>query len=216
MSEVWIGAEALRPLLVPIEGLKTHPKNPRRGDVKQIAGSLARFGQVRPVLVDGDGTIIAGNHTYLGATSLGWSHVAVVANTFATEEEARAYLLADNRLADVGEYDRAELALYLEDLEKTNNWAGTGYAPNDLEHLRALERLANEPPPDPALPVVPVAPAPPPELREVVLLFTEEQLTKLSNDLRILRARFGVEAVVDTVLEAVRREAFRVNQDAAA
>jgi ParB-like chromosome segregation protein Spo0J len=106
---VWNGPEALRELLVPLAALERHPQNPRRGRVHEIAESLGRFGQVRPVLAHGH-RIVAGNHTYLAAADLGWTHVAVVQHTFADDQEARAYLLADNRLPELGDYEPVPFA----------------------------------------------------------------------------------------------------------
>lgn len=134
---VWKGAEQLRGVLVPVDSIVTHPKNPRRGKVVLIAESLQRFGQVRPILLDDDNTITAGNHTYLAAKELGWTHVAAVSNKFASPDEARAYLLADNRLGELGDYAGEQQLALLEELEASGSWAGTGYTPDDMEDLRA-------------------------------------------------------------------------------
>lgn len=206
----WAGAEDLRALLVPVESITRHPQNPKRGDVEEIKKSLQRFGQVRPILVD-KGTIIAGNHTYLAACELGWAEVAVVNNDFKDETEALAYLVADNRLGDLGEYDRAELLLFVEELGKNGRWEGTGYQPDDLAHLRALEEAANRPAPEPASRPI-VDPTPVPEFREVVLLFDESQQGEFGANVRKLRAAYDLEGISDTVLRAVREEAFRLNQ----
>jgi hypothetical protein len=50
-------------LAVPISDLKSLEGNPRRGDVKAVARSLRRFGQRKPIVVDGKGTVITGNRT---------------------------------------------------------------------------------------------------------------------------------------------------------
>lgn len=128
---VWNGSEALRPYLVAVGDLQRHPQNPRIGDVGAIRLSLERFGQVRPLLAD-KGVIVAGNHTYLAALELGWTHVAVVAHDFQSEEEAKAFLLADNRLPDLGGYDDASLRDLLRSLEELE---GTGYSADDLADL---------------------------------------------------------------------------------
>lgn len=215
-TAVWEGSEDLRERLVPLGSLTRHPLNPRIGDVPKIAESLARFGQTRPILAEAEGTIIAGNHTYLAAESLGWTHVAVVRNQFASPEEARAYLLADNRLGDLGEYDRAELVVLVAELEAVGRWEGTGYTADDLEQMRALEALAAAPPPDlddPADPPPPVPPpTPPPPLREVVLLFEEEQQAVFGTHVRTLRARYDLEGVTDTVLRVLHDEAMLAHQ----
>lgn len=208
-TAAWKGAAALAPFLMPVGDLHVHPRNPRQGEVAEIAASLKRFGQVRLVLASPDGTIIAGNHTYLAAVELGWPEVAAVVNEWASEEEARDYLLADNRLGDLGEYERQELILLLADLEATGRWDGTGYQADDLGHLRELEALANMPPPEPGELILP---PPPPQLRELVLLYTEDQLGEVSANIRALRARYKTDDVTETILAAVQREAVRLNQ----
>lgn len=207
---VWKGAEQIRPFLRPVEDIHVHPRNPRIGDIGEIAKSLDRWGQVRLILFDAEGQIVAGNHTYLAAIDNGWTHVGAVLNDFATPQEAAAYLLADNKIGDEGEYERAEQIEMLAELEATGRWEGTGYAPDDLAHLRGLDRIANAPPP--ALPPEPPAGPPIPELREVVLLYTSEQKSELAAGVKVLRRRYGLEGVTETVLRAVQDEALRLNQ----
>lgn len=97
--------ESLRSLAVPIESLQGLPGNPRRGDVDAVAASLSRFGQRKPIVVrKDDGTIIAGNHTWQAAKKLGWSEIAV-AYVGDDDVTAQAYALADNRTAELGDYD---------------------------------------------------------------------------------------------------------------
>lgn len=208
---IWKGAEQVRPFLRPLTDLHVHPRNPRRGNVDEIAKSLARFGQVRLVLIDEDGTIVAGNHTYLGAAALGWTHVGAVVNRFSSPEEASSYLLADNRIGDVGEYENAELRALLEELDAVGNYDGTGYVADDLAQMRALDELASAP-----VPALPPAQPPPnlgvPTLRELVLLYTDEQQTALAAAIKTLRRSYGLEGVTETVLRAVGREALRLNQ----
>ena len=214
-AAIWTGADELRARLVPIADLTRHPDNPRRGDVDEIVKSLGRFGQVRPILIDDGNTVIAGNHTLLAAERLGWTHVAAVVNAFGNAEDAKAYLLADNRLSDLGEFDRAELALLVAELETSGRWDGTGYTSDDLDHMRAMQAARDtQLPPPPVLP--PVDPALPPGLREVVLLFDEEQQQEFGGHVRALRARYGLEGVTDTVLKALHDEALLVHQGAPA
>jgi DNA modification methylase len=134
--EVWRGAEYLRPVLVPIDSLEPWPDNPRRGDVAAIAASLDRFGQVRPVLVQGS-RIVAGHHLVLAALERGYTHIAVGDHDFGSEDEARAYLLADNRTAELGVVDDALLSAQLAALQDTR---GIGYTDKDLAQLES--RLA--------------------------------------------------------------------------
>lgn len=86
-------------------------------NVDAIAASLRRFGQQKPIVVDGDGTVIAGNGTIRAALSLGWETVAVV-RTALVGDEARAFAIADNRTAELATWEdetlRAQLAALAE------------------------------------------------------------------------------------------------------
>lgn len=209
-SMVWEGADDMRLWLVPIGDLTPHPSNPRRGDVEEIKGSLARFGQVRAILAD-HGTIIAGNHTYKAAVELGWTHVAAVLHEFEDAAEARAYLLADNRLGDLGEYETVELREHLEALETSGHWEGTGWQDQDLAYLRKLEEAASRPVTDPVPRPSPSAPS---TTREVVLLFGEEQQPRFATAVKKLREGWQLEGVTEIVVRAVRAEALRVQKEA--
>ena len=101
-------ADDLAQLAVEIDSVHQLPGNPRRGDVDAVASSLARFGQRKPIVVDSNGMIVAGNHTWAAAKQLGWPKIAVV-RVVDDEATARAFALADNRTAELGGYDEAAL-----------------------------------------------------------------------------------------------------------
>ena len=215
---VWEGSEDLRELLVPVEQLVRHPRNPRRGNVAEIAASLRRFGQVRAILTDGQ-LIIAGNHTYLAALELGWTHIAAVPNTFSSPEEARAYLLADNRIPELGDYEQRQQLALLEELERSGAWEGTGYTADDYEDLRAaIDAIPTTAPEEFAGDFA----ATPEELAaraaaleagrtrsEVVLLLTGDQSIDFDAYIRILGKEYGVTGVTEIVSRAVAAAASR-------
>lgn len=106
--------------LTPISALQFDPNNARKHGEKNlqaIAESLRRFGQRRPLVAFGD-VIIAGNGTLEAARTLGWTEVYItrVPEDW-SEEEARAYALADNRTAELAEWDSRMLADTLADLD---------------------------------------------------------------------------------------------------
>lgn len=141
-GRTWNGAEQLRPYLVRIEDLKPTEGNPFKGKahVGRLKASLMRFGQVRAVLVDADDgqTIRAGHHLTLAAEDLGWTHVAAIAAEFNSRGEAIAYLMADNRLARVGDedVDAVRQLTILEEIGETN-LEGTGWDLDAVETLRS-------------------------------------------------------------------------------
>jgi DNA modification methylase len=100
----------LRGLACPIDDLALLPGNPRRGNVDAVAQSLHAFGQRKPVVARrSDRVVIAGNHTLQAARSLGWDEIAVV---WVDDDEttSKAFALADNRTAELGDYDQELLA----------------------------------------------------------------------------------------------------------
>jgi DNA modification methylase len=85
--------------------------------VDQIAASIQEWGWTNPVLVDEDGTIIAGHGRVLAARKLGIAHVPVMLAAGWTEAQKRAYTIADNKLTLNGGWDEELLGLELGQLE---------------------------------------------------------------------------------------------------
>jgi hypothetical protein len=104
-----------------IEKLRFDENNARKHDAKNIdaiAKSLARFGQRKPIVVVGDGTIVAGNGTVEAAKQLGWTEIVAARIPWRwTPEEIKAYALADNRTAELAEWDATILAEQLLELD---------------------------------------------------------------------------------------------------
>jgi DNA modification methylase len=133
MNDLAYISESLRPLAVPIDSLHEDPANARVGhDVARIAASLKAYGQRKPIVANRlqDGKIEAGNGTYRGAKSLGWSHIAVV---FVDDDPATAaaFGIADNR---VGEFSRWDEDV-LREIASTTGDLFTGFEPAELEDL---------------------------------------------------------------------------------
>ena len=127
---------SLSKLVRPVADLAVHPSNPRVGNVDAIAESLDRFGQVHPIVVDSQDRIVAGNHRFLAAKKLGWEVIAAVRFP-GSDEEAEAFLLADNRTADLAVYEDEKLLLLLERIrEADSGLVGTGYDESFEERLR--------------------------------------------------------------------------------
>lgn len=128
----------LEPLATDIDTLQLLPGNPRRGDVAAVARSLDAFGQRKPIVALRGGTVIAGNHTLQAAQSLGWDKIAVV---WVDDDDAtaKAFALADNRTAELGDYDDqalAELIAAVADAD-ADLLAASGWTSSDLTELLA-------------------------------------------------------------------------------
>lgn len=122
---------------VPVAELRQFPGNPRRGDVDAIAASLQRLGQYRPIVVRrATNEVLAGNHTLQAAVRLGWAEIDVT-YVDADEQQARAIVAADNRLADLGTYDDEDLASLLQAIDDRDLRTAAGYDEEDLASLLA-------------------------------------------------------------------------------
>jgi DNA modification methylase len=107
----------------PIERLIANARNARvhsRAQVSQIAASITEFGFNNPVLVGQEGDIIAGHGRVLAARKLGLTHVPVIILRHLTENQKRAFRLADNQLALNAGWDFELLRIELEELAKLN------------------------------------------------------------------------------------------------
>lgn len=121
--------------------LRPHDRNPRthsKKQVEQIAESIRRFGFTNPVLVDRDGQVIAGHGRIEAAKLLGMATVPVLRLEHMTEAEKRAYIIADNRLAELAGWDNDLLALELAavaELDSDFDLAITGFDVAEIEAL---------------------------------------------------------------------------------
>ena len=130
---------------VPIDSIHVDPANVRRHPERNLAtirASLARFGQQKPIVVDSDGIVRAGNGTLEAARALGWETIAIVRSPLAGSE-ATAYAIADNRSAELAEWDQAALAEQLQALQSEDfDLSAVGFEAAEVEAM--LERMAGE------------------------------------------------------------------------
>lgn len=127
---------------MPLDELTPYHKNPRRGDIDELARSLERNGQYKPIVVNlGRKTgrpleIIAGNHTYAAAKRLGWDDLTVV-TVDVDDVEAARIVAVDNRIGERGTNDDNSLTELLEYIQanSTDGLEGTGYDLDDLSQL---------------------------------------------------------------------------------
>lgn len=129
--------------LVPyIRNAKRHPPE----QVAQIAASIEEFGFTIPILVAEEGTIIAGHGRLLAAQQLGYENVPVLVASGWTDEQRRAYTLADNKLSEGGEWDDELIALELGELRDAGFDIGLiGYSPDEIDAMLDAEEDKDEP-----------------------------------------------------------------------
>jgi DNA modification methylase len=125
----------------PLDRLIPHARNARthsEDQIAQIAGSIAEFGFVNPVLVGNDGVIVAGHGRVLAARKLGLTEAPVIVLSHLTPTQRRALMIADNRIAENAGWDETMLASELTALKDEDvDLALLGFDDSDLDRLLA-------------------------------------------------------------------------------
>jgi hypothetical protein len=149
ISSLWIE-------LIPIESVKTNPRNAKRHPARQIAliaENIKKFGFNHPVLIDEDYRLLGGHARIAAAHLLTLKEVPVLRLANLSPQEKRAVALADNKLSELGHWDVEMLRLELQELtidvpELVFDYSITGFDTGEIDQI-----LADEPPPsrpDPA------------------------------------------------------------------
>lgn len=140
--------------LVSISKLKPYKKNARthsQKQIQQIADSIRQFGFTNPVLIDDENGIVAGHGRVLAAKHLGMNQVPTICMSHLTKEQIRAYIIADNRLAELAGWDDDILALEILDLSSLDldfDLEITGFETAEIDLL--IDGLNNTDESDPA------------------------------------------------------------------
>lgn len=105
---------------VSIEDIRPYEKNPRKNDdsVEYVANSIREFGWRQPIVVDADGVIIVGHTRYKAAKKLNMKKVPVLVADDLTDEQVKAYRLADNKTGEIAKWDFELLGLALEEMNE--------------------------------------------------------------------------------------------------
>ena len=122
--------------MVRLAELKPYERNARTHSdeqVEQIAKSIEEFGFLNPVLIDEQKNIIAGHGRIMAAQKLGLTEVPCLYVEGLTEEQRRAYILADNRLTELGGWDVELISAELKDLKAAGfDIDETGFTVDDI------------------------------------------------------------------------------------
>lgn len=206
----------LEPLCEAVSVLHLDPENARKHSGRSTDGiqaSLKEYGQQKPIVALDDGTVIAGNGTLMAAKAMGWERIAVV--RFADREKARAYAIADNRTAELSEWDEGVLAAQLQKMSAELEGfdpSKVGYTEAEMEAViaKAQGEVVVEVPPQEPLPQgdgasAPPAPeAPPSHVRMVQLFLSESSHPPFMDRVKQLAAVYGTQTVTDTVERAIQ------------
>ena len=139
-----------------IAELKLNPQNPRvhsTRQLRQIAASIKAFGFNVPVLIDAQARVIAGHGRIAACQRLGWHTVPTICLEHLSEAQARAFMLADNRLTEIAVWDDrllAEQLKHLAELELDFSLEATGFAMAEIDLRIEGLQLAAQPASDTA------------------------------------------------------------------
>ena len=142
---------------IAVSELSLDPSNVRkhsRRNLDAIKASLRKFGQQKPIVVDAKGIVLAGNGTLTAAKELGWTEIQATRTELAGVE-ATAFAIADNRTAELAEWDEDGLSKVLESLkvEDADLLAATGYDAAEVDKMVGAEVAEDEVPEPPADPI---------------------------------------------------------------
>lgn len=145
----------------PLAQIKRYPNNPRRNEaaISKVAASIRDFGWQQVIVVDEDAVILAGDTRLSAAQLLGYAEAPVHVAAGLTEEQKRAFRLADNRVAQEAEWDEARLIEEIRALERSPLLTSTGFESAEIADLLDFAIGGVQPHADPeALPPVPKEP----------------------------------------------------------
>jgi ParB-like chromosome segregation protein Spo0J len=129
---------------IPLADLSLDPSNVRkhsRRNLDAIKASLRKFGQQKPIVVDAKGIVLAGNGTLTAAQELGWTEIQIVRTELAGVE-ATAFAIADNRTAELAEWDD-NLGDVLKSLQDEDvDLADLGYSAEDMAKMQTPDFAA--------------------------------------------------------------------------
>lgn len=193
--------------LMPLDQLRPYDRNARlhtQQQIQQIAKSIAAFGFNNPILISTDQGIIAGHGRLEAARYMGLESVPVIVLDHLSEKERRAYILADNRLSDLSQWDEATLNAEVEALQATDlDLDAIGWTDEELEEMLAgLDELEG-PEPEPA-PVSLAADESEPETKAFRFEFDLTGYAELADMLDALRKRFKLDSDAETFEHLVR------------
>jgi DNA modification methylase len=125
-----------------VADIKLYPQNPRRNDhaVAAVAASIREFGFRQPLVLDEDGVIIVGSTRYKAALQMGLKEVPVHVARGLTPAQVKAYRIADNKTADLADWDYELLVQELADLQKMDfDVDVVGFSADELQELFQAE-----------------------------------------------------------------------------
>lgn len=165
-----------------ITDIKPYEKNPRKNDeaVKYVAESIRQFGFKVPIVIDKDGVIVAGHTRWKAAKKLGFDEVPCIIADDLTDEQIKAFRLADNKVSEKAEWDFDLLSSELDELFDFDMTSFGFEEPEEEKEVIEDEfegEIADEPwvKPGDVMPVI--------LLQKVLVILTEQKSARLFTEL---------------------------------
>ncbi|MBY6083825.1 ParB N-terminal domain-containing protein [Ruegeria arenilitoris] len=115
-TPIWMAEKVIQSQISQIKPYANNNRVHAAKNVDKLKASVAQFGFVTPILLDGSGTIIAGHGRYEAAKALGLNSVPTVVADHLSEAEVRALRIADNKLAELSDWNEAALQIEFAEL----------------------------------------------------------------------------------------------------
>lgn len=219
--------DKVRIVHTPISEVQFWPRNPKEHDLEAIKLSIRRFGFIAPIVKDEtSGYLVAGHGRSSAAAALKdegprpevdlqWPPANVVVRKdgtwcvpvmrgvhFSSVEEAEAYLLADNRLTEIGGWNDAMLADILRDLKSKDLATGIGWSDRELKSLLDAVDPTRTRGKRPEEKVGGFLDA---EIKQIVLFFDSEQYDQVIGELRAIMDAEKLESHTDVFLHLLKQ-----------
>jgi len=157
-QQLWPADQIERRALTTLTPYARNARTHSDGQIAQIAGSIREWGWTVPILVDEEGSIIAGHGRVLAAVRLGIEEAPVMVARGWSEAQKRAYVIADNKLTENAGWDQELLQLEVADLTSLDfDVALLGFSDQEMARLRYSNVGLTDPDDAPAVPLKPIA-----------------------------------------------------------
>lgn len=199
---------------VPVDELKPYDYNSRKhsdSQIKQIAKSITEFGFTNPVLIDDKSTIIAGHGRVDAAKTLGLTEVPCIVMDGLTDNQKRAYVIADNKISDNSEWDYDILKFELKELEEVGvDYDLLGFDQSDFDELfPEIEEIVSDKVNTNKHSIDDYEAS---TIRQVILVYTEYQYKLIVEALKDYCKKNAIGSNTEAVTDLLEKEGYEVQE----
>lgn len=128
-------------ILKKLNELKPYDNNPRNNDeaVEYVANSIQEFGFKVPIIIDNDNVIVTGHTRYKASKLLGLDEVPCIVADDLTDEQIKAFRIADNKVSEIADWDKELLAIEMDELMEFD-MSEFGFIEDEDKQIKPIER----------------------------------------------------------------------------